>query len=154
MGDSRARHNRMSPARPTAWYVLLVALVFQGLSGIAGGIGFLVDPSGATLGIPLEWLEGSPFANYLIPGLVLLIVLGVLPLIVVTGVWRRSRWGRISAVAVGAALLIWLAVEILVVGYQPEPPFQAVYAALGVAIMVAASAPSVRSLFNTPMQPA
>lgn len=154
MGDPRTQHGRMSPVRPTAWYVLLITLVFQGLSGIAGGIGFLIDPSGASLGIPVEWLEGSPFANYLIPGLVLLIVLGVLPLIVVTGVWRRSRWGRISAIVVGAALLAWLAVEILVVGYQPEPPFQAVYAALGVAIIVVATAPSVRSLFTSPMKAA
>ena len=39
---------------------------------------------------------------------------------------------------VGGALLIWLIVVILFVGYSNEPPLQAVYMALGVAITVSA----------------
>jgi hypothetical protein len=36
--------------------------------------------------------------------------------------------------AVGGALLVWLFVEIAVVGYADDPPLQAVYLGLGVVI--------------------
>ena len=48
---------------------LLFLLLFQGVSGMAGGVGLVADASGSTLGIPLEWLKGSPFPDYLIPGM-------------------------------------------------------------------------------------
>ena len=38
------------------------------------------------------------------------------------------------SVAVGGALLIWLIVEIVIVGYSNEPPLQAWYLGLGVVI--------------------
>jgi hypothetical protein len=35
---------------------------------------------------------------------------------------------------VGGALLIWLAVEIVIVGYTNDPPLQPIYLALGIVI--------------------
>ena len=43
-----------------------------------------------------------------------------------------------SAFVVGVALLIWVAVEIAIIGYSNEPPLQAVYLTLGVAITLGA----------------
>jgi hypothetical protein len=68
---------------------LLVPLLFQGVSGVVGGIGLVIDPSGASLGLPLAWIEDSPFRTYLVPGFILLTALGVVPLIVAYGLWRR-----------------------------------------------------------------
>jgi hypothetical protein len=44
--------------------------------GVGGGFGLVIDPSSEPLGIPLAWLDGSPFADYLVPGIVSLTVLG------------------------------------------------------------------------------
>lgn len=123
----------------------LVALqTFQGLSGVAGGIGLMADPSGRALGIPVEWLEGTPFGSYLVPGLVLLTVLGIAPLAVVLGIRTRRSWSWSGSLLAGLALLVWLAVQISVVGYRREPPLQLVYGGVGVAIVVVTLLPAVR----------
>lgn len=118
--------------------LLIGCMAFQGVSGVAGGIGLVFDPSGETLGIPIEWLAGSMFGDYLVPGLVLLSVLGVVPLVVTWGLWRRRPWARPSSLVVGIGLLIWIAIEVAVIGYQPDPPLQTIYGALG-ALIVALS---------------
>lgn len=123
---------------------MALALVFQGMSGLGGGIGLVADPTGAFVGLPPEWLRGSPFEDYLVPGLVLLTVLGVAPLIAAWGLWTGRPWSWAGGIGVGGALLGWLAVQIAVVGYQPDPPLQLAYGVLGALIVVLALRPSVR----------
>lgn len=126
-----------SASRPLT-YGLVGLLLFQGLSGLAGGYGLVADPSGAALGLPLEWLAGSPFSTYLIPGLILLLVLGVGPLIGAYLVAFRKPGGGAAAVAIGASLVIWIGVQIAIVGYQPFPPqlpFQVLYGLVGAIIL-------------------
>ena len=124
--------------------VLVVLLAIQGLSGLVGGFGLIADPSGGAVRLPAEWLRGSPFEDYLVPGLILFTALGVAPLVVARGVWRASPWSRVGALLVGLALLVWIGVQILVVGYRAEPPLQAAYGLLGVLITVLAALPPVR----------
>jgi peptidoglycan/LPS O-acetylase OafA/YrhL len=126
-------------------HILIGALAFQGVSGVGGGVGLVVDPSGEALGIPAGWLEGSPFPDYLVPGIVLFTALGVAPLVACYGVWKRRRWARAAAVLVGLALLVWIAVEIAVIGYQPQPPLQLVYGFVGASILALALLPAVRA---------
>jgi hypothetical protein len=130
--------------RPAGIYLLLAALLLQSLSGLVGGLGLVTDPTGSRLGIPIEWLTGSPFNDYLIPGLVLLFLLGALPLLVSYGVWVRRYWSWSAALFVGLALLTWIGVEILIIGYQPRPPLQLAYGAVGLVILVLTLLPSVR----------
>jgi hypothetical protein len=125
-----------------ARWLLMATLAFQGLSGVAGGIGMTFDPSGQSVQIPLEWLEGSPFSSYLLPGLFLLTVLGVGPLVTIFALWKRRAWAWLASLAVGVLLLVWLGVEVAVIGYQPEPPLQLVYGVVGALILILA--PSAR----------
>jgi heme/copper-type cytochrome/quinol oxidase subunit 1 len=48
--------------------------------------------------------------------------------------WHRRSAAPFLAFAAGCALLIWLIVEIEVVGYSSHPPLQAIYLGLGVAM--------------------
>ncbi len=130
--------------RPKALRFLVGVLTFQGVSGIGGGLGLSLDPSGQSVGIPLEWLQGSPFSDYLVPGLVLLVLLGIGPLVAAFGAWTGRRWSWATSLLVAAGLLIWLGVEIAVIGYQPEPPLQMVYGLVALSILSAAYVPSVR----------
>ena len=50
-----------------------VLQAFIGVGAVAGGLGLSLDPSGESHGIPLELLEETPFATFLIPGIVLLL---------------------------------------------------------------------------------
>ncbi len=131
-------------SRPRLHFVLAAALVFQGLSGIAGGLALVADPTGELIGIPLVWLEGSPFRDYRIPGIVLLVVLGMVPLGIAWAVWTQRRGAWHGALVVAMALLIWIAVEIAVVGYQPQPPLQLLYGSLGLFLLFLLLLPSVR----------
>lgn len=130
--------------RPVGVVALIGLLVLQGVSGVAGGVGLVMDPTGEALGIPLEWLAGSPFGSYRVPGAVLLTVLGIGPLVVALAAWRGRSWAWTGALLVGLGLLVWLGVQVAVVGYRPDPPLQAAYAALAVAILVVLFLPDTR----------
>jgi hypothetical protein len=116
-------------------YLLIVAVLFQALSGIGGGVALLVDPAGGLIGMPVSMLAHSPFDDFLLPGLILLLVLGVVPLCVSWGLWRRRPWAWHGSVFVGASLIIWISVQVAMVGYRGDPPLQAIYGGVGVAIL-------------------
>ncbi|MDZ7722891.1 MAG: hypothetical protein U5R06_08800 [candidate division KSB1 bacterium] len=132
------------PSRPVSVYLLMILMLFQGLSGLAGGIGLVLDPSGKSMQIPLEWLQGSPFTTYLIPGIVLFAVLGLFPLVVFIGLLKRWRLAWYASLLIGIALMIWLTVEIMVIGYQPQPPLQVIYGLVGIGILTTVLLPSVK----------
>ena len=135
------------PSRPVSVYVLMLLMLFQGLSGIAGGIGLILDPTGQSMQNPLEWLQGSPFSTYLIPGIVLFAVLGLFPLAVFLGLLKQRRPAWYASLLIGIALMIWLVVEIMVIGYQPQPPLQVIYGLVGIGILTTVLLPSVKKQY-------
>lgn len=58
-------------------------------------------PDGRIVQMPVSYLDGSPFSDYLISELILLIVLGVFPLDVLIGLWLRPRPTWYGSFAVG-----------------------------------------------------
>lgn len=127
--------------------ILMVSVLFQALSGLGGGIFLIADPTGETLNLPLSFLRDSPFTDYLIPGIILFTVLGVYPLIVSAGLWKRKYWGWLGSILLGIALLIWIFVEIIMIGYQSEPPLQLIYGILGIVLLFLALLPSAKNYF-------
>jgi hypothetical protein len=117
------------------------SLALEGLLGvgaIAGGLALILGPRGEIIPLPVSVLGGSPFDTYLGPGLILFTVLGIGPLVAARLAWRRHPLAPFAAFVVGMALLIWVAVEIAIIGYSNEPPLQAIYLAMGAAISVVA----------------
>jgi len=135
-------------SKPASAYVLLLLILFQGLSGLIGGVGLVLDPSGKSLQIPISWLDNSPFNDYLIPGIILLIVLGALPIVTLYRLWFKMRWSWLFAQVLGLALIIWIVVEILIIGYQPNPPLQLIYGLVGLLILVFVFLPSVKRFYK------
>lgn len=138
--------DRMEAARrrAPAVYVLAALVAFQGLSGTAGGFGLIADPTGRAIGLDPAWLDGSPFSDYFVPGVILLVVLGIGPLLAAMGILRRLAWAWPASLLVGAALIVWIVVEVAIVGYIAQPPLQAIYGAIGAAIVGVALVPAVR----------
>jgi hypothetical protein len=126
-------------ARPTpplgGFAAAAVALeIFLGAGAVGGGLALMAGPNGEILPIPVSALSGSPFANYFVPGAILFTILGIGPLGAAVLAWRRHPVAPLLTVAVGGALLVWLIVEIVIVGYSNDPPLQACYLGLAVAI--------------------
>ena len=107
-----------SNRRPGTVWALMVFLCIQALGAIGGGAGLVQDPV-ENIGMPLSMLEGSPFSDFLVPGLILLIVVGLPPLVAVYGLAGRRRWGRWFAIVAGAGLVIWIITEVVLLGYLP-----------------------------------
>ena len=137
----------MKSKKPISVIVLMVSVFFQALSGLGGGAFLIADPTGETLNLSLSFLFNSPFPDYLIPGIILFTVLGVYPLIVTAGLWKRKYWGWLGSIFLGIALLIWIFVEILIIGYQSEPPLQLIYGILGIVILFLTLLPGTKNFF-------
>jgi hypothetical protein len=112
--------------------------VLLGVGAIAGGLALILGPRGEIIPLPVTALAGSPFETYLGPGLILFTVLGLGPLLAAVLTWKRHPLAPFAAFVVGAALLIWVAVEIAIIGYSNEPPLQAIYLIVGLVITVVA----------------
>jgi hypothetical protein len=90
--------------------------VFIGICGVAGGFGLVTGPSGSNLGFQVEWLIKSPFSDYLIPGLVLLIVIGFGNLAGGALSFSRYRYASRCASILGTFLIIWIVVQVWWIG--------------------------------------
>lgn len=75
---------------------LLFLLGFLGLGAIGGGGVFIISPSGKLFGMPLSMLDKSPFTNFLIPGIILFTVLGLIPCGLVVALLNKpaSKWAE------------------------------------------------------------
>ena len=99
-------------------YALGLLQIFVAITAVLGGFGLVSDPSGTKMNVPLELLKNSPFTNYLIPGLVLLIVIGVGHVLAGIVTFLRNKNAGNLAVFLGAFLTLYLTIEVGVIGLQ------------------------------------
>ncbi len=66
--------------------------------------------------VPLEWLEGSPFTNYVIPSLILIVAVGFSSMIAAILVFRNHKKARLAAQLAGVIMLIWIGAQVSIIG--------------------------------------
>lgn len=113
-------------------YSLGSLLAFGALNAIGGGYHGL---SGAA-GVPTEWLEGSPFSDYFIPSLILLVVVGGSFVMAAIVVCAGLPIARVAALTAGLVVLGWLAAQVAIIGYMSW--MQPTTAIAGVLVLVLA----------------
>ncbi len=143
--------------RPFLLYVLLLLHVVLAAGALYGGWKLLTDPIG--FGMRPEWLDHSPFHSYTAPGIVLLLLLGIFPLIVARGLMQRSflpfayvfniyrdrHWAWTYSLIVGLILIGWINVQIALVPYFWMQPL---FLGWGLAIVVLTMWPSVMRFYQ------
>jgi hypothetical protein len=102
---------RSEPRRDWGWWLLLVLEIVVAANAVGGGIYGL---SGAD-GVPPEWLDGSPFETYLIPSLALLVVVGGSMATAAAALLTHRRRAPEISIGAGIVLLVWLAIEMLII---------------------------------------
>ncbi len=115
--------------RPIALWPLLAVMGFLSVGGFVGGISFVVDRTGAGLGVEVSWLEQTPVSDYLLPGLFLLAVYAIGSAILMAGLaWRFSpgllgridsllgfHWSWAGTILVGCVLIGWILYEFAII---------------------------------------
>ena len=92
----------------------VILLIFNGLSAIFGGGALVTDPSGSSLNMPVGSLKNSVFTDFLIPGLILLVVLGLGSIVASIVVIMRTKGYPFLTIFIGFALSIWISVQMLI----------------------------------------
>ena len=107
---------------------LLVLQAVVALTAAGGGTALIVGALASTASGAITpsdaYLEGSPFTGYLLPGVLLLVVIGGFHAVAFVAGLRRSPWAPLAAAAAAIALLTWIFVQMI---WIPFSPLQAVY---------------------------
>ena len=87
---------------------LVVLMILLSLGALFGGVFLIVDSTGESMGFNVEMLEDSPFEDYLIPGLFLLVVFGVVPLVNVYYLVKKKSFGYYLSNLIWILLVLWI----------------------------------------------
>jgi hypothetical protein len=115
--------------------ILSVVQAFVGVTAIGGGIALAAGPDGHYLMIPKSLLAGTPFTDYLVPGLLLAICVGGGGLLAASASWSRARQWQPLALLYAVGLIVFLAVELVMIGLNPLQGFEALLAFLMLALV-------------------
>jgi hypothetical protein len=134
-------------------------LLITGIGALPAGYSMVTDPSGAGVGMA-GMLDGTLFARlgyFLVPGIFLILVNGLFTLLLAYALPARPQWGWAQAinpvkgqhwawtgtVAYGCFLLLWLAVQIAMIGFGST--LQYVFLVWGVVFILLPFEPHVRA---------
>jgi len=77
--------------RPFESYILYFLHFLLSISALYGGGSLIIAPDGSILGLQEEWIAETPFRNFLFPGILLLLFMGILPGITLAGLLKNGR---------------------------------------------------------------
>jgi len=146
--------------RPATLKTLVAMELFFAFVGLMSGLTLLSSPSGEGLGLSQDLLEDTPVGDYMLVGLFFVVAYGILPSVTAYGLWTRRRWGWTdplnswtghhwawtASAALGILLMVWIGVEILLVGVLEGigGTLQVIITLLGLAVLALTASPSLR----------
>ena len=104
------------PGLARAGKLCIALLVLLGLGAIGGAAFMVTDPDGSSMQWDVSMLAGSPFSDFLIPGLLLGGLFGIGSFVVAGLGLARFRIAPFLAFAIGCAQMIWIVVELAIIG--------------------------------------
>ncbi|HSW58934.1 MAG TPA: hypothetical protein VLH15_11050 [Dehalococcoidales bacterium] len=141
---------------PVVLWILVFLLFLIGLAALISGPMLFLAPDGHLLQWSVSMLEGTPFANFLVPGVILFLLIGIFPVFVGYGLlkkpfWRwpdrinplkQYHWSFSASWAVGIIILIWIITETVLLGYISV--LQPIVGAWGVTLIILTLLPPIR----------
>jgi hypothetical protein len=140
--------------------ILVALMAFLGIGAVGGGGVLIVSPSGGLIGMPLSMLNKSPFNTFLVPGIILFAVLGVVPLVLARALVKKPKfkfaesinlfpdmhWSWTFSIYTAFALVIWIQVQMTFL--HAVHPLHSFYMLLALFIIFAALFPNTRSFYR------
>ena len=107
--------------------IFLIVLGFLALGAIGGGIVLIISPTGELIGMPLSEFKNLPFSSFLIPGIILFSVLGVIPLLLIIAllkkpeskiaeqinIFKDMHWSWTYSIYIAFSLIGWIHIELI-----------------------------------------
>ena len=107
--------------------IFLIVLGFLALGAIGGGIVLIISPDGELLGLPLSEFKNIPFTSYLIPGIILFSILGVIPSLLIIALLKKPEskiaeqinifndmhWSWTYSIYIAFTLIGWIHIELI-----------------------------------------
>ncbi|MEP7265024.1 MAG: hypothetical protein ABI772_11030 [Bacteroidota bacterium] len=140
--------------------ILIALLIFLGLGAIGGGGVLIISPNGKLIGMPLSMLKDSPFNNFLVPGIILFMLLGVAPLLLTFALLKKPKsklaerinffndmhWSWSFSIYIGFILISWI--QIQMVFLSAVSWLHTFYMFLAVVILFLALLPQIRNQYR------
>ena len=107
--------------------IFLIVLGFLALGAIGGGIILIISPAGGLIGMPLSEFNNLPFSDFMIPGIILFSVLGVMPLLLIIAllkkpeskiaerinIFKDMHWSWTYSIYIAFSLIGWVHIELI-----------------------------------------
>jgi hypothetical protein len=140
--------------------LLIFLLGFLSVGAIIGGIMLITDPLGTRIGLPVQLLDDSPFRNYILPGIILLLIFGLIPGYIIYALIKKPsnrllhklnliydhHFSWTFAIYIGFGQIIWINVQTLIM--DSVAYIHTFYSLLGMLIVCIALLPEVRKKFK------
>lgn len=112
-------------------FILVAIEIIIGITAVVGGIN-LIATNG--LGMPISYLEHSPFQSFIFPGLLLSIIIGGTNIIASVLVIKKSDFMLEFSAVAGFGIMLWIFGELYIIGHSHW--LQVLYFALGTIILI------------------
>ena len=107
--------------------IFLMVLGFLALGAIGGGIVLMISPEGELIGLPLSVFKNMPFTNYLIPGIILFSILGLIPSLLIIAllkkpeskiaeqinIFKDMHWSWTYSIYIAFSLIGWIQIQLI-----------------------------------------
>jgi hypothetical protein len=127
--EKSREHGTYDPAPPFPVTLLILLQLLLAVGALAGGGALVLGPDGHLIEMPFSQLKYSPFSGFLIPGALLFAFLGLYPLAVGYGLWKRpnrrwanvlnpfkrTHWEWVASLVAGVILIIWITVQVILI---------------------------------------
>jgi len=144
----------------TSRNILLFLLGFLGFGAIGGGGALIISPTGELLGMPLSMIEKSPFSSFFVPGFILFLVLGLVPIVLIIALLKKPEsklaerinffkdmhWSWTYSIYIAFVLIIWIQIEMAFLSSVHW--VHTFYMFFAVVIIFTAILPQVRNLYK------
>jgi len=141
--------------------IFLIVLGFLGIGAIGGGIVLIISPTGDLLGITLSEFKNIPFDSYLIPGIILFSVLGVIPLLLIIAllkkpesriaehinIFKDMHWSWTFSIYIAFILIGWIHIQLIFLQGAVHW-LQTFYIFYAILIIIIALLPQMRYLYK------
>ena len=114
--------------------ITIAVLGVLALGGVAGGLALVTDPTGGRLGLTVEQLPAWPLlGDYLVPGVALIVLFGILPAVAAMLLVRRHPRGWTATAGVGLLLVLWIGGQLYAIGLA-APALQVGFLLVGIGL--------------------